>query len=247
MDVIERDLRDLGRVRAPRGFRERVLAAAGLGDSYAEIASAIGRAFVAWNPKGVSAVMRADSPEEFEAWFGARFGRPLARAAAPPARLERLGFDLRSRTPFERSVLLKTAQIPRGEVRSYGWIAREIGHPAAVRAVGTAVAHNPVPLLIPCHRVVRSDGLIGNYSMGGPAAKRALLSSEGVEPDELERLARAGVRFLGSRTTRVFCNPTCRHARRIAGPNRVAFRGEGEALAAGYRACRDCRPAAIAS
>ena len=245
--MIERDLLELGRVRAPSGFSERVLAAVGLGDSYAELASPIGRAFVAWNRQGVSAVMRAESPEEFEAWFAAKFGRRPIRAAAAPEPLEGLGFDLRSRTPFEQAVLRKTAEIPRGEVRSYGWIAREIGHPAAVRAVGTAVGHNPVPLLIPCHRVVRSDGLIGNYSMGGPAAKRALLSSEGVEPDELERLARRGVRFLGNRTAKVFCNPTCRHARLIEEPNRVAFRSEGEALAAGYRGCRACRPVAVAS
>lgn len=246
MDVVERDLRELGRVRAPAGFQERVLAAAGLIDSYAELESPVGRAFVAWNRQGVSGLMLAASPEEFEAWFRARLGRPLVRVAAPPARLRRMGFDLRTMTPFERSVLLKTAEIPRGEVRTYSWVAREIGRPAAVRAVGSAVGHNPVPLLIPCHRVIRADGLIGEYGMGGPANKRALLADEGVDPADLERLARQRVRCLGSRTTHIFCLPTCHNARRIRDANRVPFRSEAEALAAGYRPCRDCRPAAVA-
>ena len=63
---------------------------------------------------------------------------------------------------------MKALEIPRGEVRPYGWIAAEIGRPKAVRAVGTALGHNPVPLIVPCHRVVRSDGMIGQYSLGGP-------------------------------------------------------------------------------
>jgi len=247
MDMIERDLRDLGGVRAPAGFRVRVLAAAGLVDSYAELASAVGRAFVAWNAAGISAVMRAESAAEFEAWFQARIGRPLVHESAPPKRLARMGFDLRQVTPFERDVLLKTAQIPRGEVRTYSWVAREIGRPAAVRAVGTAVAHNPIPLLIPCHRVVRADGLIGQYSMGGPQAKRALLADEGVDPEELERLAKERVRYTGSRTTHIFCVPTCRHARRTQERNRVNFKSEDQAYGSGYRPCKICRPAALAS
>ena len=72
----------------------------------------------------------------------------------------RLQFDLRRLSPFERDVLRKTLEIPRGEARTYGWIAREIGRPGAVRAVGSALNKNPIPLLIPCHRVVRSDGQI---------------------------------------------------------------------------------------
>ena len=91
---------------------------------------------------------------------------------------------------------MKALEIPRGEVRPYGWIAAEIGRPKAVRAVGTALGHNPVPLIVPCHRVVRSDGMIGQYSLGGPENKRTILAGEGVDPDELEALARAGVRYL---------------------------------------------------
>jgi O-6-methylguanine DNA methyltransferase len=93
-------------------------------------------------------------------------------------------FDLRSVTEFERAVLLKAREIPRGQVRTYRWIAAQIGHPAAVRAVGSALRKNPVPVLIPCHRVVRSDGRIGNYGLGGSANKRAILAAEGVPFDQ---------------------------------------------------------------
>ena len=77
----------------------------------------------------------------------------------------------------KRDVLGATSTIPRGQTRPYGWIAAEIGRPKAVRAVGTAVGRNPVPLLIPCHRVVRSDGSPGEYVFG-PDAKQALLARE---------------------------------------------------------------------
>jgi O-6-methylguanine DNA methyltransferase len=155
--------------------------------------------------------------------------------------------DLRGATEFEQAVWRKTLEIPRGEIRPYGWVAAEIGKPAAVRAVGTALGHNPIPLVVPCHRVVRSDGLNGNYSMGGPANKRRILRIEGLDPDELEAQARAGVRYLGSDTTRNVCLPTCHNARRITAPHRVPFRSLSAASSAGYRPCRDCRPAALAA
>ena len=118
---------------------------------------------------------------------------------------------------------MKALEIPRGEVRPYGWIAAEIGRPKAVRAVGTALGHNPVPLIVPCHRVVRSDGMIGQYSLGGPENKRTILAEEGANPDELEALARAGVRYFGSDTTRIYCLPTCRDARRVTARHLVHF------------------------
>jgi methylated-DNA-[protein]-cysteine S-methyltransferase len=71
------------------------------------------------------------------------------------------------------------ATIPRGEVRSYGWVAAQVGRPRAVRAAASAIARNPVPLVVPCHRVVRGDGRIGNYGLGGSEAKAKLLAGEG--------------------------------------------------------------------
>ena len=252
---LEAALAGLG-VRAPETLAPATLVAVGLADRYAELPSPLGPIVVAWNGRGISAVDRAADLDEFEAHFVAHVGRPLHRADAVPADLARavaarlagnrrvrVPLDLRGRTEFETAVLMKALEIPRGEVRPYGWIAAEIGRPRAVRAVGTALAHNPVPLVVPCHRVVRSDGSIGQYSLGGPAAKRTILAAEGLDPDTLEAGARAGVRFLGSDTTHIVCLPTCHNAKRITARHRVAFRSLGAATASGYRACPECRPA----
>jgi O-6-methylguanine DNA methyltransferase len=186
-----RDLRALGNVHAPPGVLEAILDAVDLGDRFALLETALGPVFVAWNRYGVSAVMKTATPEEFADRFRERFRRSPRFAETLPARMtEQKQFDLRSVTEFERAVLLKAFEIPRGEVRTYGWIAAEIGHPAAVRAVGTALRKNPVPVLIPCHRVVRSDGHIGQYALGGSDAKRTILASEGLESEEINRLAR---------------------------------------------------------
>jgi O-6-methylguanine DNA methyltransferase len=82
---------------------------------------------------------------------------------------------------FSARVWRQIARIPRGEVRSYGRVARALGKPEAVRAVGQACGRNPVPLLVPCHRVVASDGGLGGYT-GGLETKRRLLALEGVSP-----------------------------------------------------------------
>ena len=74
--------------------------------------------------------------------------------------------DLSDLTPFEQAALKKAAQIPPGQVRSYSWVAHEIGHPKAARAVGQVMARNPLPLLFPCHRVVDSAGKLHNYGYG---------------------------------------------------------------------------------
>ena len=82
--------------------------------------------------------------------------------------------DLRELSPFTQAVLRLTARIPYGEVRSYSWLARALGKPKAARAVGNALARNPVPILIPCHRVVRRDGVIGPFVLGSRWKKRLL-------------------------------------------------------------------------
>jgi methylated-DNA-[protein]-cysteine S-methyltransferase len=85
-------------------------------------------------------------------------------------------------TDFQRRVWAALARIPRGECRSYAWVGRRIGKDRAARAIGGAVGANPIPILIPCHRVIASDGSIGGYS-GGLSLKRRLLSIEGVRVD----------------------------------------------------------------
>jgi methylated-DNA-[protein]-cysteine S-methyltransferase len=79
--------------------------------------------------------------------------------------------------PFHRRVLLAARQIPYGETRPYGWLARRAGRPSAARAVGQAMARNPVPLVIPCHRVVGADGGLVGFG-GGVGLKRRLLELE---------------------------------------------------------------------
>jgi O-6-methylguanine DNA methyltransferase len=83
-------------------------------------------------------------------------------------------------TDFERRVYTAVVRIPRGEVRTYGWVAREISRPSAARAVGGALNRNPYAPLVPCHRVIRSDGSLGGFRRGR-AAKRRLLKAEGVD------------------------------------------------------------------
>ena len=244
------------RETAPPGLTHATLVAVGLADDYAVIDSPIGPLRVAWNGRGVSEVAGATDDETFEARFRARTGRPARRIAELPAglaraierrlagdRRNRIDLDLRGSTAFEQAVWMKALEIPRGEVRPYGWGAAEIGRPRAVRAVGTALGHNPVPLIVPCHRVVRSDGMIGQYSLGGPENKRTILVAEGLDPDALESAARTGQRFVGSDTTHIVCLPTCHAARRITPAHRVPFRSLAGAAAAGYRPCRECRPA----
>ena len=241
---------------APTGLAHSTLVAVGLADDYATVDSPVGPLRIAWNGRGVSTVESAPDDRTFEARFEARTGRAARRREALPAdlaraierrlagdRRARISLDLRGTSEFEQAVWRKALEIPRGEVRPYGWIAAEIGRPKAVRAVGTALGHNPVPLIVPCHRVVRSDGTIGQYSLGGPANKRTILAAEGLDPDELEGLARTGTRFIGSDTTHIYCLPSCHNARRIQSKHRVPFRSVASSEAAGYRACRECRPA----
>ena len=104
--------------------------------------------------------------------------RQLSEYFAGSRRSFDLPLDLRLATGFRRSVLAHLPQIGYGHTESYTQVASAAGHPRAVRAVGSACATNPVPVIVPCHRVVRSDGLLGGYA-GGASAKQSLLTLEG--------------------------------------------------------------------
>lgn len=80
---------------------------------------------------------------------------------------------------FTRQVLNELRKVPRGEVKTYGWLAKKIGKPGAARAVGQALKRNPIPIIIPCHRIIRDDGTLGGFSMGVNIKER-LLALEGV-------------------------------------------------------------------
>ena len=114
-----------------------------------------------------------------------RGSRPPSPARDVP--LDDLPIDVRDRSAWDRLVLDGVRSIPRGEVASYGEVARRIGRTGAARAVGGAVSRNPVGLLVPCHRVIAGDGSLGGYGVaawGGREAalevKRGLLALEGV-------------------------------------------------------------------
>lgn len=253
--------------RAPSGLEEKVFtgwlaAPSRLGEMYVAF-TGDGVQFVR------SAESVGSDPEAFAEAYRDRFGRPLRPAESGPAGLAPAltapvpghrsrgvaqsgsrdssygtgpSLDLRGLSEFEHDVLDATRRIPAGQVRPYSWVAREAGRPKAVRAVGTVLARNPVPLLIPCHRVVRSDGALGEY-MFGPAHKQELLREEDLDLDGLAGFTGRGVHYLGSDTTGIVCFPTCHHARRITDAHRRPFRRVETALADGYRPCRDCRPA----
>ncbi|MGH8871287.1 MAG: methylated-DNA--[protein]-cysteine S-methyltransferase [Acidimicrobiia bacterium] len=236
----------------PDGISEGVALGTGLADGFDLYPSPVGEVVVTFNIEGVSSVDLAT--EGYEDRFAQRHGRRLLRAEPPsawgrhiPEAMEagspgELPVDLRSRTPFQARVLRIAASIPRGEVRPYGWLAREADRPGAARAVGSTMARNPIPLIIPCHRVVRSDGHLGEYSLGGPHNKWDLLSHEGGDPARLVELAEHHVRVQGDPSTGVYCHPTCHVIRRSGQWTVVDFTSTTAALASGFTPCEVCRP-----
>jgi methylated-DNA-[protein]-cysteine S-methyltransferase len=147
----------------------------------------------AWSsPAGLVALHLAEVP----AAGSAVGGRPVrgVEIGGPDALLEELAaglraylrggalawdgpLDLRGVTDFQQAIYGAVREIPRGETRTYAAVARAVGSPQAVRAVGNALHRNPVPLVVPCHRVLRSDGGLGGFA-GGVALKRKLLALE---------------------------------------------------------------------
>jgi methylated-DNA-[protein]-cysteine S-methyltransferase len=117
--------------------------------------------------------------------LGERIGCFLAGEAVDLT-LEMLALD--TCRPFQQRVLVAEHQIPRGWISTYGRIAAHLGTPGAARAVGNALAHNPFPIVIPCHRAVQADGSLGGFQ-GGVRMKRALLEMEGVKFTATGRVA----------------------------------------------------------
>lgn len=171
--------------------RPRIVDAAGNGvssDRWIEIDTPGGRVFTAFSELGISFVAPASDAADFVAQFHARTGR-LCIPAKSEDHSEIVEAVLRGEdavelcdldqvSPFTRRVLEAAAEIERGQTRSYQWLARQIGMPRATRAVGNALGSNPVPLAIPCHRIVRGDGSLGGYAFG-TQMKRRLLEHEG--------------------------------------------------------------------
>ena len=160
--------------------------------AYRTLDTPVGRLLLAATPAGLVRV--AYAREDHDAVLAALAERVSPRVLLAPARLDdaahqledyfthrRQGFDLpldlRLTRGFRRAVLEHLSGVGYGRTVSYTALAAEVGNPRAVRAVGSACATNPLPVVIPCHRVVRSDGSIGDY-LGGSDVKRALLDFE---------------------------------------------------------------------
>lgn len=201
MTDLEQQLRDVPRVELDRRGLTRALArragnAALLDVAYAEIDSPIGELVVFVTPRGLLRIKYADEPiEGVLADVASRVSPRILRA---PARTDEARheleayFGLRRRTfnlpidwslvrGFTASVLRQTARIPFGDVLTYGQVAAQAGSPRAARAAGNALGSNPIPIVVPCHRVLHADGGLGGYS-GGLDRKRYLLALEGSLP-----------------------------------------------------------------
>ncbi len=140
--------------------------------------------------------------------------------------------DLSEAPDFQRKVLAAARRIPFGEVRPYAWVAQHIGHPRAVRAVGTALGRNPVPFIVPCHRVLQTGGGLGGYLFGTDVKSR-LLSLERTTPV-----------YEGCTSTHIVCRVGCVHGRHMRPDNRVVFASVDDARSIGYRPCKVCKPQA---
>jgi O-6-methylguanine DNA methyltransferase len=174
----------------PPDLERTTLVAAGAADQVTTTDSRFGPLWISWSPvgvTGVSPVFDCQTVDEFmdahrrNAYRAQRLPRDLASQiedALEHGTTRDFPVDLRGIAEFQSAVLEACRTIETGSVRSYGWIADQLANPGAVRAVGTALGHNPIPILIPCHRVVRSDGSIGNYAFG-PDMKHDLLVREG--------------------------------------------------------------------
>lgn len=126
--------------------------------------------------------LRAAGAEEWSNREGVEATALLrAYAAGDDVSLDDYPVDLPESSEMQRAIWLALRDIPRGQTRSYGWLARHVGHGDAPRAIGAAVGANPIPLWLPCHRVVASDGSLHGFG-GGLAMKQALLELEGALP-----------------------------------------------------------------
>lgn len=157
--------------------------------------TAIGPVYVAVSARGLRAVRFGQSERAFVAALRQQTGQAPERSAQRAGRAARqvaeylagrrtafdLPVDLSAASEFQRQVLLAACQIPRGQVSTYADLARRIGKPGAARAVGQALGRNPVPIVVPCHRVLAADGSLRGYlGSQGTATKKRLLRLEGV-------------------------------------------------------------------
>lgn len=197
MNELEAILRGLPREEPPALDLSAVAQAGLLDVAYATLDSPVGRLLLACTPRGLVRLAYLDSDDEAPVLqeLAARVSPRVLRA---PAKLDEsrrevdeyfagrrtafaLPIDFSLSRGFGRRVLRATAQIPYGSVATYGQVAARAGSPRAYRAAGTALGHNPIPIVVPCHRVLHAGGGLGGYT-GGLERKRYLLGVEGSRP-----------------------------------------------------------------
>ena len=151
--------------------------------------------------------------------------------------------DLRlARSDFHRAVLRATSEIPYGAVCSYAGLATELGKPSAARAVAQALRWNPLPIVVPCHRVVGSSGALVGYAGSKLGLKERLLAVEGVPTVAGTHLPRDAM-YVTLPGESSYCLPTCAWIPTAEHPQRfIRFGSRGRAEAAGLTPCTDCRP-----
>jgi methylated-DNA-[protein]-cysteine S-methyltransferase len=153
--------------------------------------------------------------------------------------------DLRlARSDFHRAVLQATAGVPYGAVTSYAGIARDIGKPSAVRAVAQALRQNPVPIVVPCHRIIGSGGALVGYAGSRVGLKERLLTVEGVRTEHRRREVRVarGAMYAWNHDCREYCLPTCGDISKRPIGSVTLFASVREARTLGLSPCHDCRP-----
>ena len=152
--------------------------------------------------------------------------------------------DTLMRSDFQREVLRATAEVPYGTVVTYQSIADTIGQSKAVRAVAQALRHNPIPIHIPCHRVIGSDGSLTGYAGNLTAIKKQILAVEGIPVVEnVKGLTIAKERmYVGWRHDRSFCLPRCSSLKEQAAGDRAFIPSRARAEAMGYMPCEVCHP-----
>jgi methylated-DNA-[protein]-cysteine S-methyltransferase len=153
--------------------------------------------------------------------------------------------DLRlARSPFHRAVLQATARIPYGAVRSYAGVAGDVGRPAATRAVAQALRWNPLPIVVPCHRVIGTSGALTGYAGSRVSLKQRLLAVEGVSARKAHhdfRIVREAM-YARDRDDSAYCLPTCGSIGQRSLAQLTLFASRERAEAAGLEPCTDCRP-----
>jgi methylated-DNA-[protein]-cysteine S-methyltransferase len=175
-----------------RRFRAAAAAQGLLDVAYDLADSPVGRLLVAATPRGLCRITFDPEPERELDALARRFGPRVLRSPKPLRRVRReldeyfegrrqefdLPVDLRRLPEFQQTVLAELVRVPFGSVETYGGLAARIGRPRAARAVGGALNRNPVPIVVPCHRVVGSTGSLVGYG-GGLERKERLLALEG--------------------------------------------------------------------